>query len=279
VEFDASASSSGLKIEEPDCSPKYTDLPITSYVWDFHDGSSAGSGEKVDHTYVSPGNFEVKLTVTDSAPGGHNTDTSTMQVAVYDTTPPDTAIDGGPTGTITDSKPVFTFHSSEVQSTFECSIDAGVPSFASCSGPTQDTPAGSLAPGLYTFRVRATDRFGNPDPTPAVREFTIASPSSGGGPGGGVASGSAPDTVLSLHPKPRLKTHGRARVHFAFSSTVDGASFECQLDGGAFAACASPKSYSVKPGRHSFSVRAVVGGTQDPTPASYAFKVVKKHRH
>lgn len=58
VHFDGSASS------DPDGT-------IVSYLWNFGDGSAAGQGAQVDHTYSAPGNFTVTLTVTDNqgAPG------------------------------------------------------------------------------------------------------------------------------------------------------------------------------------------------------------------
>jgi PKD repeat protein len=40
---------------------------ILSYFWDFGDGSDPGHGVKVDHPYQKPGEFLLKLTVTDSA--------------------------------------------------------------------------------------------------------------------------------------------------------------------------------------------------------------------
>src|SRR5262249_16839418 len=56
---------------------------------------------------------------------------------------------------------------------------------------------------------------------------------------------------------------------FTFDTNNTGnAGFECQLDGGAFAPCTSPKTYSgLATGGHSFSVRsAVEGGAAAPPP-------------
>jgi fibronectin-binding autotransporter adhesin len=87
----------------------------------------------------------------------------------------------------------------------------------------------------------------------------------------------APDTVLGTHPKPKVKTKkSKAQVKFTFSASASGATFECKLDKAAYARCTSPKSYKVKPGKHSFSVRAVGAGGADSTPASFSFKVVKQ---
>ncbi len=54
------------------------------------------------------------------------------------------------------------------------------------------------------------------------------------------------------------------------------ATFECKLDKGAFAPCTSPKTYKVKPGKHTFSVEAVAAAGTDATPATFSFKVKKK---
>jgi hypothetical protein len=39
--------------------------------------------------------------------------------------PPDTTINSGPSGTIKQYNPSFTFSSSDANSTFECSLDSG----------------------------------------------------------------------------------------------------------------------------------------------------------
>ena len=52
VAFDASNSSD-------------SDGSIISYAWDFKDGNT-GSGETINHTFSSIGNYDVELTVTDN---------------------------------------------------------------------------------------------------------------------------------------------------------------------------------------------------------------------
>ncbi|HET7480190.1 MAG TPA: hypothetical protein VFJ72_11810 [Rubrobacteraceae bacterium] len=76
----------------------------------------------------------------------------------------------------------------------------------------------------------------------------------------------APDTAISSGP-PALTNSTTAS--FGFSSDETGASFECKLDGGDFAACASPKGYSgLSNGSHTFSVRAKdAAGNVDATSA------------
>ena len=51
VIFDATPSSAG----------------VTSWVWDFGDGSAAGTGQRMSHTFSRAGTWVVRLTVTDAA--------------------------------------------------------------------------------------------------------------------------------------------------------------------------------------------------------------------
>jgi hypothetical protein len=87
----------------------------------------------------------------------------------------------------------------------------------------------------------------------------------------------APNTILGAHPKATIKTKKKkVKVKFGFSSDIAGSTFECKLDKGAYAPCASPKAYKVKLGSHVFNVRAKSAGVVDPTPATFRFKVKKK---
>jgi hypothetical protein len=87
---------------------------------------------------------------------------------VPDTTPPETTITGGPNGETNDPTPTFTFASSESGSTFTCQVDAGP--VVGCASPFT---TGALAKGPHKFSVSARDVAGNPDPTPATRDFTV----------------------------------------------------------------------------------------------------------
>jgi hypothetical protein len=66
----------------------------------------------------------------------------------------------------------------------------------------------------------------------------------------------------------------KAKFFFSGSGGAGGLTFECKLDDGAFRSCGSPIFYKrLKPGRHSFEVRAVDrAGNKDPIPASYQWK-------
>lgn len=84
-----------------------------------------------------------------------------------DTVPPDTAITKKPSGGGSEVKIEFT--ADEPGSTFSCKLDKAP--FRSCSSPKK---LKGLAPGKHKFKVRAADRVGNTDPTPAKVRFNVA---------------------------------------------------------------------------------------------------------
>jgi hypothetical protein len=67
-----------------------------------------------------------------------------------------------------------------------------------------------------------------------------------------------------------------AHVSFSFSSSTLGAKFKCALDSASLVSCHSPKSYSARVGRHTFSVEAVANGITGPVKT--ARFTVKKSR-
>lgn len=136
--------------------------------------------------------------------------------------------------------------------TFECKLDSDA--FAACESPVTLSPAA----GLHTFTVRAVDISGNVDGTPAAYTWTVS-------PAGPLSA-----AILS---GPDLTTV-QTSASFEFSASQSGATFECALDGGAFAACASPKSYTgLAVGAHTFNVRARnIGGDISPV-ATYAWTI------
>jgi hypothetical protein len=93
-------------------------------------------------------------------------------------------------------------------------------------------------------------------------------------------AGSPPRVTITGHPKKKHKTkHKKVKVHFSFSSNEALSSFECKLDHGAFQACASPATYHVKRGKHTFSVLAKNEFHATGPVASFTFEVKrKKHK-
>ena len=81
-----------------------------------------------------------------------------------------------------------------------------------------------------------------------------------------------PETKIDSAP-PASTTSTSATFSFSASEAVSR--FECRLDAGAWADCASPKSYAgLSLGIHSFEARATdLAGNVDPSPAQYAWTV------
>ncbi len=87
-----------------------------------------------------------------------------------------------------------------------------------------------------------------------------------------VVDTTAPDTQIDTQP---ANPNNSANASFTFSSADGTAMFECSLEGGAFAACTSPKDYTgLAAGSHTFAVRAKdPAGNVDATPASYTWVI------
>ena len=83
-----------------------------------------------------------------------------------------------------------------------------------------------------------------------------------------------PETTIASGPAGTTQTPSAT---FSFASDDPAATYQCSLDGAAFAACASPKGYSSLPsGTHAFRVRAVdPAGNTDASPASRSWAVAK----
>jgi hypothetical protein len=168
-----------------------------------------------------------------------------------DTTPPQTTIDSGPSGTTNDPTPSFAFSANETAS-FQCRVDSA--SFTSCSSPYESP---SLGDGAHSFEVRSTDGAGNVDQSPAQRSFTVDT--------------TPPQTTIDSGPEGITND---ATPSFGSSSEA-GASFECRVDSASFSGCTSPfTSGQLSDGAHTFEVRAKdAAANVDPTPAQRSFSV------
>ncbi len=102
-----------------------------------------------------------------------------------DTTPPETTIGEGPSGTVAGRGVRFTYSSPDPTATFECALDGATLAFC----PAEGVKYADLADGPHTFRVRARDAAGNVDATPEMRSWSI----DGDGDGSLAPADCAPD--------------------------------------------------------------------------------------
>jgi hypothetical protein len=230
------------------------------------------------YSSLADGDYEFEVRAIDAAGNVQAIPTVfawTVDNALLDETPPETTILSKPSDPSTSPAASFTYSSTEPGSSFQCKLDGG--NFNSCAA-TGITYSG-LSNGPHTFQVRATDTSQNVDPTPAGYSFVVVfSDSAPQGAAAGPAptprktAGTAPSTAIA---KQSTRIHDRTPT-FRFSSSKSAASFQCKLDGGPFRSCRSPfTTKKLSLGAHKLQVRAVLGGTSDPSPAKFSFKIVK----
>ena len=203
-------------------------------------------------TGLGQGAHSLAVRARDSA--GNLDATPAERTWTVDTQAPETAIESGPSGLVAVDEATFTLGSSEGGSTFECQVD-GASQWTACSSPRTLT---GLGQGAHSFRVRARDAVGNVDATPAERTWTVDT--------------HAPDTTIDSGPSGLERS---TSAHLTFSSSEAGSSFECRLDAGDWAPCASPRDLTgLADGPHVMRARAMdAAGNVDPTPAERAWTV------
>jgi DNA-directed RNA polymerase specialized sigma24 family protein len=143
----------------------------------------------------------------------------------------------------------FEFASSEKHSSFDCKVDGKA--YESCSSPKSYS---GLADGQHRFRVRAIDRAGNPDPSPASRKWTLDT--------------RPPETSIDSGPP-----HASHKPGGTFTlSSESGATFECRLDGHGWGECGQVSGLS--DGKHVMRARAKDrAGNVDPSPAKWEWRI------
>jgi hypothetical protein len=212
---------------------------------DYHLGTGAAAENAgVTDSFVGTEDFEG-----DSRVGAGNPDAGADERRPA--TVPETTITGAPPSSGTDPTVTFYFDSDDATATFACAVTGGAA--APCTSPFTSS---ELPDGLYTFSVTAANTTTGPDPTPATFQFRVDSTAPGTAIGGSALTGPTPTFALSSAGEPT-------------------ATFQCALDGAAFAVC--PASYnapSLAGGQHTLRARAVdAAGNRDATPAELTFTV------
>jgi hypothetical protein len=226
--------------------------------------------------------------------GSAKVSTSRYSSGTRDRTAPETTISSGPAASTTETGAALAFVSSEAGSTFACKLDAG--RWSRCRPPKSYT---GLAVGAHQFAVRATDKAGNVDATPAGWSWSVApppppveeQPTQQPGEEPPVeqppaeeppveqppveeppADATPPETTIQGGPS---GTTTAITATFQISASEAGSTLACKLDAGSWTGCASPKALTgLALGSHTFSARATDGaGNVDPTPASRTWTV------
>jgi hypothetical protein len=210
------------------------------------DGGTAAPCSSGASLALTSGSHTVVVRVTDAA-GNAASDSVTFTADATAPTVGFTDLPADVTNLATDQ---FAFSANEA-ATFECRVDSTT--LAPCTSPFTAT---GLSEGTHTFRLRATDAYGNAGSVLAISWTVDLTP---------------PDTNVSGAPaSPTNSTVASP----AFTSP-DGTSFRCSLDGATAATCTSPASLTgLTEGNHTFSVVAVdAAGNVDPTPATATWTV------
>ena len=130
------------------------------------------------------------------------------------------------------------------------SLPTPFPSFSPGAIPTP--------PGLKPSPTPTRTRPGSPRPTQEPSPTQVPPPG-------------VPQTRITAGP---ARATNEATSSFSFRAEPRARSFQCQLDGGGWVGCSSPRFYGELPeGRHVFRVRALASGRADPTPAVRIWKI------
>ncbi len=139
----------------------------TTYACSLDGAAYASCASPTSYSKLAPGSHTFSVRATDAL-GNTDATPAFTSWTVVDSTPPETTITDGPSGTTPATSASFSFSADEPAS-FECSLDAAA--YTSCSTPQSYS---GLTTGSHTFLVRALDPAGNVDPTPASRTWTIS---------------------------------------------------------------------------------------------------------
>ncbi len=168
--------------------------------------------------------------------------------------PPDTTIDSAPALLTSDPSARVDFSGTPGGDVtgYECNFDGA--GWSACSPPFTDP---QVPEGSHTFQARAIGVGGRKDPSPASVSWTVDT--------------TPPETQISGHP---VDPTSSTSASFGMAAS-EPATFECRLDGAAWASCPATERYDgLAAGPHTFQARATdVVGLTDSTPASFNWTV------
>jgi hypothetical protein len=156
----------------------------------------------------------------------------------------------------------FKYSSNEINSTFQCKLTPLEGTFSSCN--SQPKTYSTLVNGQYTFEVFATDSAGNPQASPTSYSWMVDN---------SLKDITPPETFINSKPPDPSNS---SEATFTYSSGEANSTFQCKLDGAAFASCGSSGiTYTgLTDGSHTFQVKATDSSNNtDASPAGYTFSV------
>lgn len=219
------------------------------------------------YSSLSDGAHTFSVRATD--PAGNVDPNPPSQSWTVDTTAPSVTLTGMPTSATNNPTPSFSGAAGTASGDLS-TVTVKIYSGASASGTPVQTlsatapggawsaTASSLADGTYTVQAEQSDTSGNTGQSTAHTFGVDTTP---------------PATTISSGP---TSSTTDASASFSFTSSEAGSTFECQLDGGSWTACSSPKFYSsLAVGTHTFSVRATdQAGNLEPSPPVASWNIV-----
>ena len=168
--------------------------------------------------------------------------------------PPTPTIDSAPPNPSATGTATLSFSDADPLVTFRCQIDGGA--FSLCTSPA--TYSG-LGDGSHTFGVKAVDVLLNESDVVSYTWSVDTTP--------------PPAPTITAQPSNPSNDSSPA---FQFTDTEGGVSFQCKLDSGGFATCASPATYTGQAdGSHTFTVQATdAAGNTSSTSYSWTIDTV-----
>ena len=182
-----------------------------------------------------------------------NTSPATSYTWTVNTAPPAAAtIDTKPSDPSNNAQPSLAFSDTDSNVSFQCNLDGG--GFSGCTSPLA---IGPLTDGSHTFAVRSVNSLGTASDA-TTYTWTVDT---------------TPPAAPSLTDTPPANDTSTS-ANFSFGDDEAGVTFECQLDGSAFASCTSPATYpGLADGSHTFAVRARDAAGNASSATSYTWSL------
>ena len=207
---------------------------------------------------LTEGSHTFEVRATDVA--GNTDQTPALRTWTVDTTPPASPAITSPEEGATISSGTLTISGTaepgSIVELFDGVASKGVT--ATSLGGSWSKVVSGLADGSHAFTAMSTDAAGNASGLSSARTVAVDT--------------TIPDTSIETGPSnPTAATDAT----FEFAANEPGATFQCRLDGGAWATCTSPETRgALAEGAHTFEVRAIdAAGNTDASPAVWTWSV------